>query len=50
MGKDALADVTTAGRANTEMADNCIYQGSLITRDNNCSLEVKRRIGIAAGM
>jgi hypothetical protein len=49
MGKDARADVTIAGQ-NIELVDKFIYLGSLITRDNNCSLEIKRRIGIAAGM
>ena len=49
MGKDARADIRIAGQ-NIEVVDQFVYLGSLITRDNNCSLEIKRRIGIAAGM
>jgi hypothetical protein len=48
-GKDARADVTIAGQ-NIELIDKFIYLGSLLTRDNICSLEVTRRVGIAAGM
>ena len=48
MGKDARADIRIAGQ-NIEVVDQFVYLGSLITRDNNCSLEVKRRICIAAG-
>ena len=48
MGKDTRADIRIDGE-NIEQVDQFVYLGSLITKDNNCSLEIKRRIGIAAG-
>ncbi len=49
MGKDTRADIRIAGE-NIELVDQFVYLGSLITRDNNCSLEISRRIGIASGV
>jgi hypothetical protein len=43
MRKDAPADATIAGQ-NIELVNKFIYLGSLITRDNNCSLEVKKEL------
>ena len=37
------------GRKNVENVDKFEYLGSLITWDNNCSEEIRRRIGKAAG-
>lgn len=34
---------------NIEQVDKFKYLGSLITPDNNCCIQIKRRIGIATG-
>ncbi len=49
MGKDNKADIRIDAQ-NIELVDQFVYLGSLITRDNNCTQEIKRRIGIATGV
>ena len=47
MGADVV-DVTVGG-VNLECVKEFVYLGSLITADNNCRKEIRRRIGIANG-
>ena len=48
MGDTTQVDIQIEGHK-IECVDQFVYLGSLITKDNDCSKEIKRRIGIATG-
>ena len=48
MGETSQVDIQINGQK-IECVDQFVYLGSLITKDNDCSKEVRRRIGVASG-
>ena len=49
LGDRKIEQEIQIGGKNVENVDKFVYLGSLITWDNNCSEEIRRRIGKAAG-
>ena len=48
-GEDTSDDSLKINNEEVEKVDHFVYLGSLITSGNNCTAEIKRRIGVTSG-